>query len=200
MLSNRTVELDQLLLRLVDDAVTDAFSVGMGLLNCRRGCTHCCIGPFPITISDGWRLRRGLAKLDATSALRIRERAQEVIAAVGDQSPDDPKFERLPCPALDLETGACELYQHRPIACRIHGPAIRIDGLDLRHCRLNYVGLEAEELEELRVEIHSRSLEEALDNAFPIGRTYVAQALVADPEPTQESTSPPSPKPEDSSG
>ena len=37
-----------------------------------------------------------------------------------------PRHAGLPCPVLDLETGQCRLYDHRPVACRLAGPLIQI--------------------------------------------------------------------------
>jgi len=93
-----------------------------------------------------------------------------------------PRFQSLPCPALDLESGRCELYTHRPAACRTYGPAIRLDGEDLPHCPLNYTEAAAERIEEFRVDIDTResgeaALAEFLEGGGQPGRTVIAFAL-----------------------
>ena len=44
-----------------------------------------------------------------------------------------------PCPVLDPETGNCELYESRPMTCRVFGPPVRSeDGLGV--CELCFQG------------------------------------------------------------
>lgn len=186
---------DAELIQIVDAAVAEARRRSAGHLACRRGCLDCCIGPFAITALDALRLRRGLDELrakDADRAARLELRAAEAAAALGDdlvlrqgdEAAEDAFHEAhgsLPCPVLDLETGACELYEHRPIACRLHGPAMRVDGVDLRHCRLNYVGLSDEAVDGLRVLVDpgvgaARAVAEGESVGVVSHRTYVAFA------------------------
>lgn len=151
---------DSLLVQIIDDAVEAAIARAPGRIACRRGCTHCCIGPFAVTGQDLDRLRQGLAEAPAELRTRIESRAHEARLALQEGFPGDwtaglltsleaaDQFDLahpwLPCPILDLETGACSLHTHRPIACRLHGPALRLNGLDLRPCRLNYPGTDPE--------------------------------------------------------
>ena len=61
---------DQRLLRSLDRDFAEAARRAGSRLACRPGCSECCIGPFPITRLDVWRLRRGLEELgDALSSL-----------------------------------------------------------------------------------------------------------------------------------
>lgn len=180
---------------MVDAAVAEARRRSAGHLACRRGCFDCCIGPFAITALDGQRLRRGLEELrtrDADRAARLELRAAEAAAALGDdlvlrqgdEAAEDAFHDAhgsLPCPVLDLETGGCELYEHRPIACRLHGPAMRVDGVDLRHCRLNYQGVSGEAIEGMRVlvdpgEWPAGAVAEAESVGVVSHRTYLAFA------------------------
>jgi len=156
---------------------------------------------------DAARLRQGLAQVEDTiAAARIRQRAVEGVEAMRKAGyPGDPVTGRLdptrtdelfhreplpgiPCPALDLETGACELYPARPIACRTYGPAVSLDGRDLPHCRLNYQGATPEQIEVCRVTIDPGVVAEAALAEFlqscvepEPGETVVAFALATVP-------------------
>lgn len=97
---------------------------------CRPGCFECCLGEFGIARLDELRLQAGIARLaadDPARAARVRTRAAEYVP--GDDAP---------CPALDPATGCCDLYEHRPFACRLFGPATRIGGGDIAACELCY--------------------------------------------------------------
>ena len=151
---------------------------------------------------DAHRLSTGLHQLDTETRQRVQRRAAESIDALrGFGYPGDldtglltfshaeeilftPPYLNLPCPALDLETGACVLYEHRPVACRTYGLAITLDGKPMPHCRLNYVDLPQETIESLRVEIETSAagkaaLDEFLADGGHEGRTVVAFALRA---------------------
>jgi Fe-S-cluster containining protein len=141
---------DQKLIQIVDAALADVSRRSGAWLVCRLGCTQCCIGAFPINQLDAVRLRRGLADLEQRSparAAQVRQRARESVARLSPEFPGDPATGILregeeaeqqfanfandePCPALDPLTGACELYQSRPMTCRVFGPPVRSeDGL-----------------------------------------------------------------------
>lgn len=165
---------DAELVQIVDAAVAEAVRRAGAAIVCKTGCTHCCIGPFAVTERDLERLRQGFAVMgDARMASRFRE-AREAMRpgfpgdwesgqvtdlAAADQF--DMGHPWLPCPVLDLETGACGLHDYRPVACRLHGPALRINGVDLRHCRLNYAGMGPEVVEGLRVAVDTPEVEES---------------------------------------
>ncbi|MBL8209356.1 MAG: YkgJ family cysteine cluster protein [Bryobacterales bacterium] len=161
---------DSNLLRIVDQAMAEAFSRSSGALRCAKGCFGCCIGPFPINTMDAARLRRGLLALPPQTAATIQNRAAEAIAAMLPQYPGHPQsgilyrdradelfshpaLKGIPCPALDLESGACTLYEFRPIACRTYGPAITLEGRPMPHCQLNYRTYTAEQVEACRVAV-----------------------------------------------
>lgn len=151
---------DSELVQIVDAAVAYAVRRARKLVTCRSGCTHCCIGPFAVTERDLERLRAGYALAPEEMRGRMATRSAESREAMRDGFPGDWASGRvpgqdeadafdllhawLPCPVLDLETGACSLHAWRPVACRLHGPAVRMNGLDLEHCRLNYSGTDAE--------------------------------------------------------
>jgi len=151
---------DAELIRIVDAAVAEATARAAGRIVCRRGCTHCCVGPFAVTVRDLDRLREGLAAAPPELRDRIAARSREARATMREGFPGDWESGRiasleaadafdlahpwLPCPVLDLESGACSLHASRPVACRLHGPALRMNGFDLRPCRLNYAGEDPE--------------------------------------------------------
>lgn len=169
-------------------------------LHCRAGCFGCCIGPFPVTLLDAARLQEGLRQIEPEKAAAVRARAAESVALLrGLDYPGDkasglldesiagevlfrPEFLSMPCPALDLESGRCELYTHRPAACRTYGPAIRLDGERLPHCPLNYAEATAEQIEAFRVDVDTResgqaALSEFIEGGGKPGQTVIAYAL-----------------------
>ena len=186
-------EQDARILRILDDGLTEARRRAGDAATCRSGCFGCCLGPFPITMQDAERLRRGLSEMESTApdrGARIRQRAAEAALALRTDFPGDwstgmldpsrtdelyaSRFEMIPCPALELESGACELYPHRPVACRTFGLAVRVGGIDLTPCGLNYAGMSKQEIEARRVELHL----DAIDGAdLEDGQTTVATAL-----------------------
>lgn len=137
---------DSHLIQIVDAALAEANRRGGAWIACRPGCTQCCMGAFSISPSDVERLREGLRNLDqadASRAARIRQRA----AVTAPENEDDP------CPALDPETGACELYLYRPLTCRTFGPAIRINEDSVDVCELCYEGATDDQIAATRVDL-----------------------------------------------
>ena len=114
-------------------------------LPCRRGCSHCCLGLFPITVLDRQELQRGLRSLsekhrraiEDTAALQVRmieESAPELSRnRFIDHWPDSDvdfiveRYRSLPCPALSSD-GSCGLYAFRPLTCRSMGIPSETEG------------------------------------------------------------------------
>ena len=192
---------DSKLVQIVDAALASAERRSGDRLICKPGCTPCCIGVFAIDQLDALRLREGLAGLDAADperAARVRVRARESIARVGPEFPGDVKtgvlgdddeaaarFEEFanfePCPALDPGHGTCDLYQWRPITCRVFGPPVRSDG-GLGVCELCYHGASPQEIESCEIELDEanalqQDLVGELEKSGNVGRTIVAFAL-----------------------
>jgi len=193
---------DGALIQIVDAAVAEAARKSGPWLVCRLGCTQCCIGPFAINQLDALRLRRGLAELkalDPERASRVGERARQYVARVSRDFPGDPgtglldtsvegeeRFSRFadeePCPALDPVTGACELYDARPISCRTFGPPVRCGSEAIGTCELCYEGASNAEIAACEVETDPGGLEaillEELESATGArGETIVAWCL-----------------------
>ncbi len=156
---------DRELLRVIEDSWSEAERRAGPYLACRPGCTACCHGPFPISALDVRRLRRGLDGL----VRKDPERAAEVVARargqvrlfLGENSEDgqEPdseeiceRFGEIPCPALEVAGGRCELYAHRPLTCRTFGPPTRIGPERLPPCDLCFVGASEAEIEAARIE------------------------------------------------
>jgi Fe-S-cluster containining protein len=181
MLNPRPPSKDQVLIQIVDSALADAARRSGEWLVCRPGCTQCCIGVFPINQLDAVRLRGGLADLEKRAprrAARVRERARESVVRLSPEFPGDPvsgvldegdesaaRFSDFaneePCPALDPETGNCELYESRPMTCRVFGPPVRSeDGLGV--CELCYHGASDEQIAACEMKPDPGDLESAL--------------------------------------
>ena len=187
-------------MQVIDAALASAERRSGEWLICKPGCTPCCIGVFAIDQLDALRLHEGLTELDVSDpqrAARVRERARESMARIGPEFPgdvqtgvlaDDEAAERFeefanfePCPALDPERGTCDLYQWRPITCRVFGPPVRSDG-GLGVCELCYHGASTDEIEtcEMNIEEANPLQEELLgelQKSGNSGRTIVAFAL-----------------------
>lgn len=195
---------DRTLIRIVDAATAEAVRRSGAWVACRLGCTDCCIGPFPITQLDAFRLRRGLEQLrdtDSARAARVLARARASVARMRPRFPGDPAtgtlpedevasdrfldvFDNEPCPALDPATGACDLYEARPITCRTFGPAVRAAGEALGHCELCYVGASPAQIESCAVDVDPDGVEAAVLAELEAatgrsGSTIVAFALAA---------------------
>ena len=194
---------DQKLIQIVDSALADAARRSGKWLVCRPGCMQCCIGVFPINQLDAQRLRRGLADLEVHAPERaagVRDRACDAVARLSPDFPGDPtsgvldegedapeRFAEFandePCPALDPETGNCELYESRPMTCRVFGPPVRSeDGLGV--CELCYQGASDEEITDCEMNPDPDDLESAIlkkleDSTGVRGNTIIAYCLAS---------------------
>ncbi len=198
MPSSFPVRGDQKLIQIVDSALADVTQRSGGWLVCRPGCTQCCIGAFAINQLDALRLRRGLADLekrDSKRAERIRKRARESMDRLSPDFPGDlvsgildegeeaeRRFEDFandePCPVLDPETGYCELYESRPMTCRVFGPPVQSeDGLGV--CELCFQGASEKEIAACEMkpdpdDLESRLLKEVEKSTGKRGNTIIA--------------------------
>ena len=194
---------DQKLIQIVDAALADVTRRGGAWLACRLGCTQCCIGVFTINQLDALRLRRGLADLEQLAperAARVRQRSRESVARLSQEFPGDPvsgilhegqaaedQFANFandePCPALDPLTGACELYESRPMTCRVFGPPVRSeDGLGV--CELCFQGASEEEIAACEMipdpdDLESRLLTNLEKSTGARGNTIIAFCLAS---------------------
>jgi len=191
---------DSRLVQIVDRALADAERRSGDWLICKPGCTPCCIGVFAIDQLDVLRLQEGMARLeidDPERLARVRQRARESITRIGAEFPGDlatgllgdddeaaARFEEFadfePCPALDPDRGTCDLYQWRPITCRVFGPPVQSDG-GLGVCELCYHGATPDEIATCEMDLEKANALQAelvadLEKSGPRGKTIVAFA------------------------
>lgn len=192
---------DLRLIQIVDAATADAARRSGDWLKCAPGCTQCCVGVFAISQLDAARLRHGLAELRVSDPLRaaaVLRRAEAAVTRLAPDLPGDPRtgildpdrseaFEDFandePCPALDPQTGLCDLYAARPITCRVFGPPLRTpEGLGV--CELCFAGAPDEAIAAGEVHLDCDDLEasataEAERASGLAGQTLIAWALAA---------------------
>ncbi|HXG59482.1 MAG TPA: YkgJ family cysteine cluster protein [Thermoanaerobaculia bacterium] len=126
-------------------------------LRCGRGCSLCCHGLFEIGSADIPLIAEGLARLHPMRRKMIIRRAVEIVEA--SQHPDlrectpeekEAFFDRTaatPCPNLD-GSGACLIYEERPLVCRTFGLPLRNGATFLGDiCDLNFTAASDEEKE-----------------------------------------------------
>jgi Fe-S-cluster containining protein len=190
---------DHQLIQIVDAAMAEAARKGGDWVVCRPGCCECCIGVFPIAQSDVRRLRDGLRELERTDPARaanVSRRSREAAARytvdfpgdaatgiLGDDPESEDRFESFadddPCPALDPETGTCDLYAWRPMTCRTFGAAVRLNEDSVDICELCYRGAADEEIVACEVDLQTAELEAALENEAEASTGLTGQTIVA---------------------
>jgi Fe-S-cluster containining protein len=200
-LLSRINRVDLVLTGQLDAALADAARRSGRWLLCGPGCSECCHGPFGITQLDAHRLRMGLAELeerDPPRATRVRERARDAAARLAQQFPGvslaqagaadveaDGRFPRdEPCPALDPETGSCDLYKARPVICRTFGPPVRGEYGSVAICEKCFQGATAEEIAACSLEVDSGPREgrliSAVEKSTGLHGTTIITASLAD--------------------
>jgi len=95
-----------------------------------------------------------LEKREPARAARVRDRVRT--ADLADLQDDDP------CPALDPESGLCDLYAARPITCRTFGPPVRCDSGVVGVCELCFIGASDDIIRDCIVDPDPDDLESAL--------------------------------------
>ena len=194
---------DQALIQIVDSALAEATRKSGKWLLCRPGCTQCCVGVFAINQLDAFRLREGLSDLEERSPERaalVRDRAREAVGRLRSTFPGDQMSgvlnegseaeERFAdfgndeiCPALNPENGNCELYDSRPMTCRVFGPPVRSeDGLGV--CELCFQGASDQEIAACEMKPDPDDMESTLLHELEKceqvhGNTIVAFALAS---------------------
>ena len=196
---------DSKLVQIVDHALADAAERAGAWLACRPGCTQCCVGVFAINQLDVVRLQRGLRDLrksDPARAAGIVSRARAQVSRLASDFPGNSKtgtlgrtpdlqhrFEQFAndevCPALDPNSGLCELYEYRPMTCRTFGPPVRSeDGLGI--CELCFQGASDEEIAACEMvpdpdDLESKLVREVENTTAKRGETIVAWCLANEP-------------------
>lgn len=183
----------------MDAALAEATRNAGELLVCRPGCTPCCHGAFVLSPLDTLRLRAGMDVLRATKpdlAAQIERRARAWVEEHGPEFPGDAetgllgsskldreRFEgfanEAACPALDPETGRCDVYAYRPMTCRVFGPPVRMgEGEALGHCELCFHGASQETVESCEMTVPFDLEAELLAEVPSQDETVVAFALL----------------------
>ncbi|MBH0180018.1 MAG: hypothetical protein HP491_19695 [Nitrospira sp.] len=122
-------------------------------LPCGRGCSHCCVGLFPVTTLDRQEIQRGLRTIPSEQRQAIEVKAARqarMIEASAPQLVRHPfidhwhdrdtdvvveQFRELPCPALETD-GSCSLYEFRPLTCRSMGIPVESEGIVQGACAI----------------------------------------------------------------
>lgn len=166
-------------------------------ITCRAGCGACCRQLVPITRSEAWNLREGMAELPAERRATVQARfadGKRRLAEAGlleklehaDSSEDRLALGReyfklgIACPFLEDET--CSIHKDRPISCReylVTTPA--------ELCRSEYEG------EISRVSLPARTMPAyaSLDGLAPNGDVHWMPLMLAldwaeaNPEPAE---------------
>lgn len=138
-------------------------------IECSKGCSACCRALFEISLLDAALLQQGFQQLESNTQQQVLAKAQSRKTLLQQQWPDlkhpyilnrlphndweeMPEDDPTPCPLLD-NNGACLLYRHRPLICRLHGlPNIDLSGeiFQADYCTLNFPASDALEHTELR--------------------------------------------------
>jgi len=135
---------------------------------------------------------------DPEKARVVTERAQDWIAEYGGEFPGDTstgvlgtseeeqaRFEEFAneaaCPALDPATGLCDVYEWRPMTCRVFGPPVRMgDGEALGCCELCFAGAKEDEIAACEMQVPHDLEERLVEEVGDTGETVVAFALLLD--------------------
>ena len=194
---------DTQLVQIVDVALAGAAQRAGAWLACRPGCTQCCHGAFAINALDVAQLQAGMRALHAANprkAEAIEHRAKAWMTEFGREFPGDAKTGLLgtsdeerarfaefaneaACPALDPETGLCDVYEWRPMTCRVFGPPIRVEadtveGAALGCCELCFVGASEEEIAACEMPVPHELEARLVEEVGGAGETVVAFALL----------------------
>ncbi len=156
-------------------------------------------GAFAISQLDALRLATGMQKLrrdNPSLASEVERRALAWIdehgptfpgdletGRIGDAESDRERFEEYAndaaCPALDQATGRCDVYEWRPMTCRVFGPPIRMEaGNALGHCELCFHGATTDQVAACEMSIPHDLEQELLGQIPSKGETLVAFALI----------------------
>lgn len=188
---------DAQLVQIMDAALAEAARKARAWLACRPGCTQCCHGVFAINALDAARLQQALHAADPSAAEAIRQRARAWIAEFGPEYPGDrttgvlgtsedeqERFEAFaneaPCPALNPETGLCDVYEGRPMTCRVFGPPVRMaEGDALGCCELCFSGADEVEIAACEMPVPHALEAQLVAETGRTSETVVAFALLA---------------------
>jgi Fe-S-cluster containining protein len=137
--------------------------------------------------------------LEATDPERIQaiqERGRQWVDEFGPEFPGDAtagtlgtsdeeraRFEEFandaPCPALNPATGLCDVYEWRPMTCRVFGPPVRMgEGDALGCCELCFDGASEEEIAACEMQVPGELEQRLVEETGELEETVVAFALL----------------------
>jgi Fe-S-cluster containining protein len=189
---------DHELIQIMDAAWAGAAHRAGSHLACRVGCTQCCHGAFAINALDSARLRTGMDQLRASDPAKAAELERRALAWIDEWAAEFPgdaaagllgtsdaeqdAFEEFAndaaCPALDPETGSCDVYAWRPMTCRVFGPPVRQETGALGCCELCFTTASNEEIADCEMTVPHDFESEIVAEMGDPSQTVVAYALV----------------------
>ncbi len=109
-------------------------------MNCQLHCSDCCHAVFGLFLIEAAYMKEHFDRLEAEKIKEIffrcneTERGLKRMEVKVQNHADDPEMqalimakERIKCPLLG-ENQECDLYEHRPITCRVYGIPTKIHG------------------------------------------------------------------------
>jgi Fe-S-cluster containining protein len=141
-----------------------------GLISCGHGCSACCRGLFDITILDALYLKQGFDLLPVDEQEGVLRKSTDRLSLLSSLYPEFvspwilnripeeqwetmmPEEDDTPCVLLS-EDGACLVYAHRPMTCRLNGiPLVDVSGEGFFDdwCTLNFAGVDPMGIENIR--------------------------------------------------
>jgi Fe-S-cluster containining protein len=113
-------------------------------VKCKINCSDCCYALFDLTLIEAVYINHKVSEnIDGEKRVKLEERANEADRAVfklkkkayselksgksEDEIINDLAAKRIRCPLLNGED-CCELYEFRPITCRLYGIPVSIGG------------------------------------------------------------------------
>lgn len=195
----RLVEEDGKLVRIMDGAFADAARRAGDWLACKPGCTQCCKGTFAINGLDAARLQNGINGMRTLAPALAESLYQRGLAwireygadfpgnrstgVIGESEEERARFEMFandaPCPALNPETGLCDVYEWRPMTCRVFGPPVRVEGGALGCCELCFAGAKDEVVAACEMNVPHELEAQLVEETGWSGNTVVAFAMTA---------------------
>jgi len=142
---SKTFEKYEALVAQVDKIFAAMQEAHKDCVRCEVYCCDCCYAVFDVTFIESvyinYHFNRSLARKERRQALRRAEKADRKFYQIKhklqkmyiDQgkSPEEVLFhlaqERVPCPLLN-DKKLCDLYDRRPITCRVYGIPTSIGG------------------------------------------------------------------------
>ncbi len=136
----------------VDEAFKRVSDAHPDLVLCKAGCTDCCYALFDLTLVEALYLNSKFnqaftgedreamiekANKSDRQIYRLKKEAYKAAQEGQDETSvvEDMAKKRIRCPLLN-DTDLCDLYAHRPLACRIYGVPLAIGGTG-RTCGLS---------------------------------------------------------------